>query len=60
MAIFRIEAVQWRWNPNPVNFSIPKILILTIRRYIAVRPPSITSSLPVMKDASSDAKNSTP
>ena len=28
--------------------------------YIAVRPPSMTSSLPVINDASSDARNSTP
>ena len=28
--------------------------------YIAVRPPSMTSSLPVINDASSEARNSTP
>ena len=50
---------------NPDNLKISEILLLTIPRagygcYIAVRPPSITSSLPVMNDASSDARNSTP
>ena len=29
------------------------------RAYIAVRPPSITTSLPVTKDASSDARYTT-
>ena len=28
--------------------------------YCAIYPPSITNSVPVMKDASSDARNSTP
>ena len=31
-----------------------------LERYCANRPPSITSSLPVMKDDSSDARNNTP
>ena len=31
-----------------------------LERYWANRPPSITNSLPVMKDDSSDARNSTP
>ena len=31
-----------------------------LERYCANKPPSITNSLPVMKDDSSDARNSTP
>jgi hypothetical protein len=31
-----------------------------ILRYCAMKPPSITSSVPVTKDASSEARNSTP
>jgi hypothetical protein len=31
-----------------------------VRTYCAIKPPSITSSVPVMNDASSEAKNNTP
>ena len=32
----------------------------TVAAYCAVKPPSITSSLPVMNEASSEARNRTP
>ena len=46
-------------NPQ-LTGGIATAPITTQRRYIAVRPPSMTSSLPVINDASSDARNSTP
>jgi hypothetical protein len=37
--------------------AVQRLLVST---YCAMKPPSITSSVPVIKDASSEARNSTP
>ena len=43
-----------------VLLSLSKDVLAGRSTYMAVRPPSMTSSLPVMNDASSEARNSTP
>ena len=53
-------------NPEPMCAAadfFSEIVFCTSRRlstYCAIKPPSITNSVPVMNEASSEARNSTP
>jgi hypothetical protein len=58
----------YRWGkrscPDLTPTSSPSVgegvQLLLSSNYCAMKPPSITNSVPVMNDASSEARNSTP
>jgi hypothetical protein len=52
----------FEFKPVPFRLSASTQTLARVEngRYWAIKPPSITSSVPVMKDASSDARNNTP